>query len=94
MPYDAMKSDERLQKKVDEMGYEPTKEGLALLVKEQLHKMNMGQLCRVLGVNRGFIRGIMKQYDIKNPNKSGGANNPWGIKGKAGQHRCRFEGVK
>jgi len=73
--------------KLEEMGYSPDEKGFLKCIKEHIKEYTLNGLARELGITNLTISSRMKKYGIKNPNKAGGKNNPYGFYGKEGTRR-------
>ena len=75
-------------------GYSLDEKGFRKCIEESLKILTLRELAERLHISSSTIRERMKLHGIKNPNKAGGANNPYGIYGKSGKHRDRDHGMK
>lgn len=67
------------------MGYTLNERGFLKCIEKELGRMTLMDLSRKLNVSKDTLLGRMRKNGIKNPNTSGGNNNPGGYYGKMGR---------
>jgi hypothetical protein len=75
-------------------GYSVDEKGLIKCIRENIKVCNLTELAEKLSVSKHTLIARMRTYGIKNPNPSGGCNNPGGRYGKSGKRRDMNKGVR
>ena len=64
------------------MGYAQTVNGFEECITVEIKNCSIEKLSEKLGISDWALRQWMGKFKIKSPRGRGGANNPWGLKGK------------